>query len=83
MKYGQTYKEIDTKEDEEENTSKPILNNPWYDRANRRVRRSEASFFPFPDLFIQNFNQARNKQVTKRKVDDLILPVEGLILGGE
>ena len=83
MKYGQTYKEIDTKEDEEENTSKPILNNPWYGHTNRRVRRSEASFFPFPDLFIQNFNQARNNQVTKRKVEDLILPVEGLILGGE
>jgi hypothetical protein len=74
LKYGQPYTEIDTEEEKEEKASKHLWNDEWYASPNRRIKKSEASFFPFPDLFMQNVNRARNNPVTKRKVEEMTIP---------
>ena len=79
MKYAQPYKEINAEPDAEEEVVKPLGNEQWYAHPNLRGKKSDASFFPFPDHFMEKFTkarEARSSPVTMEKVQEVVLPWE-------
>ena len=81
MKYAhsQPYKEVTTEEVAEEEDEKPFGNSQWYPHPNLRGKKSDASFFPFPDLYLQKFTsakQARSSPVSMEKIQEVVLPWE-------
>ena len=79
MKYDQPYKEIHAEHDTEEEVVKPLGNEQWYAHLHLRGKKSDASFFPFPDHFMEKFTkarEARSNPVTMEKVQEVVLPWE-------
>ena len=79
MKYAQPNKEIHAEPAAEEGVAKPLGNDLWYAHPNLKGKKSDASFFPFPEHFMEKFTkarEARSSPVTMEKVQEVVLPWE-------